>query len=56
MAGTPQDCIEQLERYQQEYDVDYVIMRFRLPGGPERERVLDCLRLFGQEVLPQFHG
>ena len=56
VAGTPQDCIEQLERYRQEYDVDYVIMRFRLPGGPKRERVLDCLRLFGQEVLPQFHG
>lgn len=56
VAGTPQDCIEQLERYRQEYDVDYVIMRFRLPGGPERERVLDCMRLFGQEVLPRFHG
>ena len=56
VAGTPQDCIEQLERYRQEYDVDYVIMRFRLPGGPERERVLDCLRLFGQEVLPKFQG
>lgn len=40
VAGTPQDCIEQLEMYEKEYDVDYVIMRFRLPGGPERERVL----------------
>ena len=28
-----------------DYDVDYVVMRFRLPGGPERERVLDCIRL-----------
>ena len=56
VAGTPQDCIQQLEMYEKEYDVDYVIMRFRLPGGPERERVLDCIRLFGEEVLPKFHG
>ena len=26
--------------YERDYDVDYVVMRFRLPGGPERERVL----------------
>ncbi len=56
VAGTPQDCVEQLEMYEKEYDVDYVIMRFRLPGGPERERVLDCIKLFGEEVLPKFHG
>ena len=30
--------------YQNDYDVDYVVMRFRLPGGPERERVLDCIQ------------
>jgi len=36
--------------------VDYVIMRFRLPAGPERERVLDCIRLFGEKVLSTFHG
>ena len=56
VAGTPQDCIEQLEMYEKEYDVDYVIMRLRLPCGPERERVPDCIRLFGEEVLPKFHG
>jgi alkanesulfonate monooxygenase SsuD/methylene tetrahydromethanopterin reductase-like flavin-dependent oxidoreductase (luciferase family) len=55
VAGSPQECIDQLALYDSEYDVDYVIMRFRLPAGPERERVLDCLRLFGEEVLPQFH-
>ncbi len=42
--------------YSRDYDVDYVVMRFRLPAGPERERVLDCIRLFGEEVLPTFHG
>jgi len=53
VAGSPQECIEQLVMYTRDYDVDYVIMRFRLPAGPERERVLDCIRLFGEEVLPR---
>jgi alkanesulfonate monooxygenase SsuD/methylene tetrahydromethanopterin reductase-like flavin-dependent oxidoreductase (luciferase family) len=55
VAGSPQECVDQLALYNREYDVDYVIMRFRLPAGPERERVLDCIRLFGAEVLPRFH-
>jgi alkanesulfonate monooxygenase SsuD/methylene tetrahydromethanopterin reductase-like flavin-dependent oxidoreductase (luciferase family) len=56
VAGSPPECIDQLAMYSRDYDVDYVIMRFRLPAGPERERVLDCIRLFGEEVLPRFHG
>lgn len=52
VAGSPQDCIDQLAMYSQDYDVDYVVMRFRLPAGPDRERVLECIRLFGAEVLP----
>jgi len=54
VAGSPQGCIDQLAIYGRDYDVDYVIMRFRLPAGPERERVPDCIRLFGEEVLPKF--
>jgi len=54
VAGSPQECIDQLAIYGRDYDVDYVIMRFRLPAGSERERVLDCIRLFGAEVLPKF--
>ena len=53
VAGSPQECIDRLAVYGRDYDVDYVIMRFRLPAGPERERVLDCIRLFGEEVLPR---
>jgi len=56
VAGSPQECIEQLEAYRQDYDVDYVIMRFRLPAGPEHGRVPDCIQLFGEEVLPRFHS
>jgi len=47
------ECIEQLIVYGHDYDAAHVIIRFRLPAWPER--VLDCIRLFGAEVLPQFH-
>ena len=53
MAGSPQECIDQLAIYGRDYDVDYVIMRFRLPAGPAHKRVPDCIQLFGEEVLPQ---
>jgi hypothetical protein len=33
--------------------MDYVILRFRLPAGPDIS-AWDCIRLFGEEVLPQF--
>ena len=53
VAGSPQECTDQLATYGRDYDVDYAVMRFRLPAGPARERVLDCIQLFGQEVLPR---
>lgn len=55
VIGTPAQCIEALEMYRDQYRVDYVVMRFRMPLGPPWEAVLDCLRLFGAEVLPHFH-
>lgn len=33
VMGSPADCIEQLERYESEFEVDYVVMRFRMPTG-----------------------
>lgn len=56
VIGTPADCREALEMYRDLYRVDYVVMRFRMPLGPSWGAVLDCMRLFGAEVLPHFHG
>jgi len=53
VAGSPQECVDQLVLYEKEYNVDYVIMRFRLPAGPEHSRVPECIQLFGEEVLPR---
>lgn len=54
VCGTQQDCIRQLEMYKQDFDVDYMVLRFRLPLGPPRPKVLEALELFGKEVLPHF--
>jgi hypothetical protein len=42
--------------YRDKYRADYIVMRFRMPLGPGWEAVLDCIRMFGAEVLPHFHG
>ena len=34
--------------------VDYLILRFRHPSGPEHAKVLEAIELFGREVIPRF--
>ncbi len=54
VCGTPEDCIKQVEMYGRDYDVDEIVLRFRLPNGPARPKVLESLKLFGKEVMPQY--
>lgn len=54
ITGTPEDCIRQAQMFGREFDTDYLIMRFRLPGGPDRSKVLQCLQMWGREVMPAF--
>ena len=56
VLGSPSDCIEQIERWTDAIDADYLIVRFRLPMGPKPEQVLDCIRQFGGDVIPHFRG
>jgi probable F420-dependent oxidoreductase len=53
VMGSPEDCLEQIRFWTEAVGADYLIMRFRLPKGPAPERVLDCIRQFGAEVLPR---
>lgn len=55
VIGSPADCIEALEEYEEKYDIDYVVMRFRMPEGPTRDKELECIGRFGEEVIPHFH-
>jgi alkanesulfonate monooxygenase SsuD/methylene tetrahydromethanopterin reductase-like flavin-dependent oxidoreductase (luciferase family) len=55
VVGTPQQCIEQLEYYGEEFGVDYVTMRFRMPTGPSFEKTRETIQRFGEEVVSYFH-
>jgi alkanesulfonate monooxygenase SsuD/methylene tetrahydromethanopterin reductase-like flavin-dependent oxidoreductase (luciferase family) len=52
--GSPQDCINQIERWNQELGTDYFVMRFRHPNGPEHKKALDSIKLFGEKVISHF--
>jgi alkanesulfonate monooxygenase SsuD/methylene tetrahydromethanopterin reductase-like flavin-dependent oxidoreductase (luciferase family) len=50
--GSPKDVIEQIATWTNAVQADYLIVRFRLPMGPAREQVLECIQRFGAEVIP----
>lgn len=55
VIGSPEDCIESLAAYEEKYDIDYCVMRFRLPKGPDMDVERSAVELFGEEVVPYFH-
>jgi len=55
ILGTPQQCIEQLERYHEEFGVDYFTIRFRMPEGPSMEAEHEQIMRFGEEVVQPIH-
>lgn len=51
IAGSPQQCLEQLLMWKEEINPDYVMLRMRQPGGPPQEEALEDIRLFGERVI-----
>ena len=54
ILGSPEDCIEKVRMWHREVGADYFLIRFRHPAGPSHDKVLEALRLFGEEVIPTF--
>jgi alkanesulfonate monooxygenase SsuD/methylene tetrahydromethanopterin reductase-like flavin-dependent oxidoreductase (luciferase family) len=54
IVGSPQDCIDKIRRFQDELDMDYLIMSFRQGSGPSAAEELESIRRFGAEVIPAF--
>lgn len=54
VAGTPDQVIPEIERYQARVGCETMIMMFRHPTGPGHEATLKCIELFGKEVIPHF--
>jgi alkanesulfonate monooxygenase SsuD/methylene tetrahydromethanopterin reductase-like flavin-dependent oxidoreductase (luciferase family) len=55
IMGTPQQCIEQLEMFHEDYGVDYFTLRFRMPTGPSMEKAHEQIQRFGEEVVQPIH-
>jgi probable F420-dependent oxidoreductase len=53
ILGTPEEVIEEIQRYQEELNPTLISCRLVYPGMP-REDALRSIRLFGEKVLPKF--
>ena len=53
IVGSPEDCLEQLQMWKEAIQPDYLIMRFRQPGGPSHENTLQAIHTFGEKVIPK---
>ncbi len=51
IAGSPNNCREQLRMWQEELRPDYLVLRMRHPGGPSHAKVVEAIRGFGEKVL-----
>jgi alkanesulfonate monooxygenase SsuD/methylene tetrahydromethanopterin reductase-like flavin-dependent oxidoreductase (luciferase family) len=53
ILGTPEQAREQIAEYRDELGIDHLVLRMYWPDMPE-EHCLKSIRLFGDEVIPQF--
>lgn len=54
LVGTPDHVGERIQRWQEATGADYLIISFKYAEGPEHQKVVDALQLFGEEVIPHF--
>jgi alkanesulfonate monooxygenase SsuD/methylene tetrahydromethanopterin reductase-like flavin-dependent oxidoreductase (luciferase family) len=54
IVGSPEDCIEQIERCHETLGATHFALRFRYAEGPSHEETMDAIQLFGEEVIPYF--
>ena len=52
MAGTPEECIAQIERCRELTGCDVLLMAFA--GARSYEKMRALIELFGREVIPAF--
>ena len=53
IVGSPDDCIRQIKRYQEELGTTSMHFRIQFPGL-DHGKILNSIRLLGEEVLPHF--
>lgn len=53
IVGSPSQCLEQIQRHQEELGVNHIILRIQSPDL-EHKKVMRAIRLFGEKVIPHF--
>jgi probable F420-dependent oxidoreductase len=55
ILGSPEEVVDQLQRWQEMTGAEMVIFRLRQAhsGGPPHEKILRAIRLFGDKVIPK---
>jgi len=56
LLGSPEDCITQIKRWQEEIGGAFLVLRFRQAHatGPRHERIMSALRIFGEKIIGHF--
>lgn len=55
IAGTPEEVVDEIQRYRDHVGCDYMILYLRHPTGPSHEHVMKAIRMFGDKVLPKLN-
>lgn len=53
MIGTPEYCIDEINKYKEETGINYIACRMVFPQAPN-EAISGCIKLFGDKVINQF--
>ena len=53
IIGDPDHCIREIEKYQQELGMDYLLCWMQFPGV-DQAKTVRAMRLFAKEVMPHF--
>jgi len=51
IIGSPDDCVEQLLRYQERLRAHHFLLRMQWAGMPQ-EQVLEAIESFGERIIP----
>jgi len=54
IVGDPETCVRELRRWHEATGADYFLLRLRHAhsGGPPHDKIMEAIRLFGEQVLP----
>ena len=53
ITGSPAQCIEQIQMWNEAIQPDYLMLRMRQPGGPPQTEALSDIKKFADNIIPK---